>query len=877
MAGQSSQPIRCKAAVCRAAGEPLVIEEIVVDPPKAHEVRIKIVCTSLCHSDVTFWRMQVGLSRPFSLCVPPSIDRSDGPSRPKWDFPAVFPRIFGHEAFGVVESVGEHVEDLATGDAVVPTFLGQCTECVDCGSDRSNVCSKYRFAVRAGLPRDVDGTRFHDRHGAPLSHFLGVSSFSEYTVVDATQVVRVDHAVPPASACLLSCGATTGVGAAWKLAKVEPGSSVAIFGLGAVGLALKGPGFAGRKKFGVTHFINPQELGEKSVSEAIIEITDGGADYCFECIGLASLMNDAFRSSREGWGKTIILGVEMHGAPLSIPSHEILHGKCVMGSLFGGVKPKQDIPILAQKYLNRELELDKFITHEVTLKDINTAFDLLLQGKSLRCTIWMDNLAHLRSQHRHGPRILAQIAEQHLKKCAIRTNKMQQSRQDAVDQQVAELRGELRKARQERDRANRGLEVSEWKALASANDRTTIETLEAELDASRESEKRMLESLGMQTKQLEMTKIELEEARIEIASLHDAVHRLEAIAAAAVPAAATATATTPRGGRYERDYQRVRGELRMALVAEEKNKKAMEELVLALKEVNGELRATRQQLARSQHEAETARLESDRLHVSLKRKDDKLRALSDEVARLRADAEDSFAAWRGKESGFTSCMRSTEAELADTRRENARLLESQRSGRDEIAKLRDILKQAVKDTKVVKEALEEARGENAMLRETLGDKDTAVKCTKQELECLRVTEAAARDSVKELQSLLVATSSSPTAAAAGMKLATSSSSPIAAGIKLEMEDSPSPNVSTELPGLMKSYSEARVKPPAGLTLPRRRSDNFEGSVYDIFGSMEDQKGDLRVFSTIPRSLPARRRLTMRKVGSLFRWKSFSIK
>lgn len=366
--------------MCRAAGEPLAVEEIVVDPPKAHEVRIKIVCTSLCHSDVTFWRMQ--------------------------DFPGVFPRIFGHEAFGVVESVGEHVEGFAAGDPVVPTFLGQCTECVDCASERSNVCSTYRFAVRPGMPRD--GTaRFRDRHGAPIHHFLGVSSFSEYTVVDANQVVRVDPAVPPATASLLSCGATTGVGAAWKLAKVEPGSSVAIFGLGAVGLAVaEGARICGAstiigvdlnpekhelgKKFGVTHFINPQELGDKPVSQAIIEMTDGGADYCFECIGLASVMSDAFRSSREGWGKTIILGVEMHGAPLSIPSLEILNGKCVMGSLFGGVKPKQDIPILADKYLNKELELDKFITHEVPLKDINTAFDLLLQGKSLRCTIWMD-------------------------------------------------------------------------------------------------------------------------------------------------------------------------------------------------------------------------------------------------------------------------------------------------------------------------------------------------------------------------------------------------------------------------------------------------------------------------------------------------------
>ncbi|CAM0871806.1 unnamed protein product [Alopecurus aequalis] len=382
MEDKCPEPIRCKAAVCRAAGEPLTVEEIVVDPPKAYEVRIKIVCTSLCHSDVTFWRMK--------------------------DFPGVFPRIFGHEAFGVVESVGEHVEGFAAGDAVVPTFLSQCSDCADCRSTRSNVCSKYPFAVRPGMPRgDRDTTRFRDADGSPLHHFLGVSSFSEYTVVDVTQVVKVDPALPPPTACLLSCGASTGVGAAWKLAKVEPGSSVAIFGLGAVGLAVaEGARICGAskiigvdlnpekhelgKKFGVTHFINPNDLGERTVSQVIIEMTDGGADYCFECIGLAAVMSDAFLSSRAGWGKTIILGVEMHGAPVSIPSREILHGKCVMGSLFGGVKPKQDIPILAEKYLNKELELDKFITHEVAFKDINTAFDLLLQGKSLRCTIWMD-------------------------------------------------------------------------------------------------------------------------------------------------------------------------------------------------------------------------------------------------------------------------------------------------------------------------------------------------------------------------------------------------------------------------------------------------------------------------------------------------------
>ncbi|GJN30529.1 hypothetical protein PR202_gb18842 [Eleusine coracana subsp. coracana] len=346
---------RRAAAVCRAGGEPLVIEEIVVDPPKAYELRIRIICTSLCHSDVTFWRMKVCFFCPFHCCSSGPRQASQVCDATLQDFPGIFPRILGHEAFGVVESVGEHVDEFAAGDSVVPTFLGQCSECVDCKSDRSNICSKYGFMPRPGMLRD--GTsRFSDGSGNPIHHLLGVSSFSEYTVVDVNHAVKMNPVVPPSMACLLSCGASTG------------------------------------KKFGVTHFINPKDLGEKPVRQEIIEITDGGADYCFECIGLAAVMADAFKSSREGWGKTIILGVEMHGTPVSIPSLEILHGKSVMGSLFGGVKPKEDIPILADKYLNKELELEKFVTHEVDLKDINKAFDLLLQGKSLRCTIWMDRL-----------------------------------------------------------------------------------------------------------------------------------------------------------------------------------------------------------------------------------------------------------------------------------------------------------------------------------------------------------------------------------------------------------------------------------------------------------------------------------------------------
>ncbi|KAH9756480.1 alcohol dehydrogenase-like 2 [Citrus sinensis] len=247
------------------------------------------------------------------------------------------------------------------------------------------------------MPRD--GTsRFRELKGDVIHHFLNISSFTEYTVVDITHVVKITPHIPLGIACLLTCGVSTGVGAAWKVAGVEVGSTVAIFGLGAVGLAVAEGARLNRaskiigvdinpekfeigKKFGITDFINPATCGDKTVSQVIKEMTDGGADYCFECIGLASVMNDAFNSSREGWGKTVILGVEMHGSPISLNSIEILKGRSVCGTFFGGLKPKSDIATLAQKYLDKELNLDEFITHEVSFHDINKAFDLLLEGK----------------------------------------------------------------------------------------------------------------------------------------------------------------------------------------------------------------------------------------------------------------------------------------------------------------------------------------------------------------------------------------------------------------------------------------------------------------------------------------------------------------
>ncbi|XP_073221042.1 alcohol dehydrogenase-like 7 isoform X2 [Cicer arietinum] len=348
---EQQQPIRCKAAVCRKAGEALIIEEIFVAPPMPHEARIRIICTSLCYSDITFWKMQ--------------------------EPPAIFPRILGHEAIGVVESVGEEVTEVTKGDIVVPIFMPDCEECIDCKSKKSNLCSKFPFNISPRMLRH-DSSRFTDLNGEIINHFMCISSFSEYTVVDIANLLKIDSSIPPNRACLLSCGVSTGVGAAWRTANVEPGSTVAVFGLGCIGLAVaEGARLCGAtriigvdinpqkfdigKKFGLTDFVHAGECENKSVSQVIMEMTGGGADYCFECVGMASLVHEAYASCR----------------------------KTLMGSLFGGLKPKTDVPILLKRYIDKELNLDDFVTHEVEFKDINKAFDLLIKGQSLRCLIWM--------------------------------------------------------------------------------------------------------------------------------------------------------------------------------------------------------------------------------------------------------------------------------------------------------------------------------------------------------------------------------------------------------------------------------------------------------------------------------------------------------
>ncbi|XP_074263837.1 alcohol dehydrogenase-like 7 isoform X2 [Silene latifolia] len=372
------KPIHCKAAVAREAGKPLVIEEVVVAPPKAHEVRVKIICTCLCHTDITLWKLK--------------------------EPPGYFPRILGHEVAGIVESVGEGVDEFKEGDFVVPVFLANCGECIDCKSKRSNLCETLPFKLSSYMPRD-ETSRFTDMKGEALYHCMHVSSFSQYTVVDVAHVAKINPAIQPDRACLLSCGISTGVGAAWKAAKVEAGSTVAIFGLGVIGLAVaEGARLCGAKriigidvnhakfdtgkKFGVTDFVNPQNTGTKSVSEVVNEMTGGGADYCFECVGMSSLVQEAYACCRKGWGKTVILGVDKPKSEINISFHDVLHnGKTLTGALFGGLKAKSDVPTLVNWYLDK---LDEFVTHEMKIEDVNEAFELLFEGKCLRCVLWMD-------------------------------------------------------------------------------------------------------------------------------------------------------------------------------------------------------------------------------------------------------------------------------------------------------------------------------------------------------------------------------------------------------------------------------------------------------------------------------------------------------
>ena len=367
--------IKCKAAVAWAVNEPLSIEEIDVMPPKAGEVRIKIIASGVCHTDA------------FTL----SGEDPEG----------LFPVILGHEGGGIVESIGEGVTSVAVGDHVIPLYTPECGECKFCKSGKTNLCQKIRETQGRGLM--PDGTSRFYKDGQPILHYMGCSTFSEYTVLPEISLAKVNPDAPLEEVCLLGCGVTTGMGAVMNTAKVEEGSTVAIFGMGGIGLsAVIGATMAkvsriividiNESKFDLspkliaTDFINPKDH-DKPIQDVIVEMTDGGVDYSFECIGNVNVMRSALECCHKGWGESVVIGVAGAGQEISTRPFQLVTGRVWRGSAFGGVKGRSELPDYVERYMNGEFKLNDFITHTMGLEEINEAFDLMHEGKSIRSVI----------------------------------------------------------------------------------------------------------------------------------------------------------------------------------------------------------------------------------------------------------------------------------------------------------------------------------------------------------------------------------------------------------------------------------------------------------------------------------------------------------
>lgn len=376
MSGTEGKVIKCRAAVAWGPGQKLSIEEVEVDPPKAGEVRVKILATGVCHTDAY------------------TLSGSDGE--------AVWPAILGHEGGGIVESVGEGVTTVKPGDHVLPLYIPQCRQCEYCHHPDTNLCQKVRTTQGRGVMPD-NTTRFRCK-GQQVYHYMGTSTFSEYTVCLEISIAKVNDAAPLEKVCLLGCGISTGYGAALNTTKVKPGTKVAVWGLGAVGLAvLMGAKDAGAKEivgidineskfqiakeFGATQCINPLNHKEKPFQQYLVDQFDGGFDYTFECIGNVKTMREALEAAHKGWGVSCIIGVAAAGQEISTRPFQLVTGRTWKGSAFGGWKSRDQVPGLVQQYLDAKLKVDEFITHQFNLDQINESFDLMHEGKSIRSII----------------------------------------------------------------------------------------------------------------------------------------------------------------------------------------------------------------------------------------------------------------------------------------------------------------------------------------------------------------------------------------------------------------------------------------------------------------------------------------------------------
>ncbi|KAG2484252.1 hypothetical protein HYH03_016897 [Edaphochlamys debaryana] len=376
VAEHAGKSIECQAAVAWGPKQPLEVRTVTVAPPKAGEVRIKVVATALCHTDA------------YTL---------DG-----LDPEGLFPCILGHEAAGIVESVGEGVTSVKAGDHVIPCYQAYCGECKFCKHPDSNLCVSVRAFTGKGVMKSDGKSRF-TVDGKPVFHFMGTSTFSEYTVVHEQSVAKVDVNAPLDKVCLLGCGVSTGWGAVYNTAKVKPGSSVAVFGLGAVGLAvieaaaragasriiaidLNPSKFAAAKEFGATECVNPKDH-DKPIQQVIVEMTEWGCDYTFECIGNTSVMRAALECAHRGWGTSVVIGVAAAGQEISTRPFQLVTGRKWTGTAFGGYKSRVQVPDLVNDYMAGKTMLDKYITHNMKFDQINEAFDLLHKGECLRCVL----------------------------------------------------------------------------------------------------------------------------------------------------------------------------------------------------------------------------------------------------------------------------------------------------------------------------------------------------------------------------------------------------------------------------------------------------------------------------------------------------------
>ncbi|MSR12816.1 MAG: S-(hydroxymethyl)glutathione dehydrogenase/class III alcohol dehydrogenase [Gammaproteobacteria bacterium] len=366
--------MKSRAAVAFAAGKPLEIVEVELAGPKSGEVLIEIMATGICHTDA------------FTL----SGDDPEG----------AFPAILGHEGAGIVREIGADVKSLKVGDSVIPLYTPECRECSFCLNPKTNLCQSIRATQGKGVM--PDGTSRFSLDGKPILHYMGCSTFSNFTVLPEIAVAKIRSDAPFDKVCYIGCGVTTGIGAVVFQAKVEPGSTVAVFGLGGIGLnVIQGARMASADRiigvdinpskvalaqsFGMTDFINPRETAD--VTQAIIELTKGGVDYSFECIGNVQTMRQALECCHKGWGESYIIGVTGAGQEISTRPFQLVTGRSWRGSAFGGARGRTDVPKIVDWYMNGKIKIDPLITHTMPLSDINKAFDLMHAGTSIRSVV----------------------------------------------------------------------------------------------------------------------------------------------------------------------------------------------------------------------------------------------------------------------------------------------------------------------------------------------------------------------------------------------------------------------------------------------------------------------------------------------------------